>query len=320
VRVFTLAANEDWICDRFAREWRRHSSEFATAVPHDADVIWLLAGWCWRHIDSQLLATKKVVATIHHIDESKFDKTSLDDFKARDEFVDMYHVPCRSTWQLVSRLTKKPIFVQQFWVNQKLWFPLNKDDTREKLGLNDSRFLIGSFQRDTEGSDLVSPKLAKGPDVFVDVVSEFNKHRKFDVEVILAGWRRQYVMRRLDELGIKYMYFDRPSDNFLNMLYNALDLYVVGSRCEGGPQAVVECAATQTPILSTPVGIAEDILGKLDESPNIFTISPDGRYPKLTDRMKHINTLPVFNNVMNNFLMNGMDPFVRLFERLVKHA
>ena len=43
-------------------------------------------------------------------------------------------------------------------------------------------------------------------------------------------------------------------------MYNACDLYVVGSRYEGGPQAVLECAATQTPIVSSDVGIAGEIL------------------------------------------------------------
>ena len=37
----------------------------------------------------------------------------------------------------------------------------------------------------------------------------------------------------------------------LNELYNVLDLYLVTSRIEGGPQALVECGQTKTPILST---------------------------------------------------------------------
>ena len=40
----------------------------------------------------------------------------------------------------------------------------------------------------------------------------------------------------------------------LNTLYNALDLYVVSSRCEGGPQAIFECAYLKVPIISTRVG------------------------------------------------------------------
>ena len=48
----------------------------------------------------------------------------------------------------------------------------------------------------------------------------------------------------------------------MNELYNILDRYVVSSRVEGGPRAIVECAITKTPIISTKVGIAEEILSK----------------------------------------------------------
>ena len=48
----------------------------------------------------------------------------------------------------------------------------------------------------------------------------------------------------------------------LNELYNSLDLYIVSSRVEGGPQAIFECAATKTSIISTDVGIAKEILNK----------------------------------------------------------
>jgi glycosyltransferase involved in cell wall biosynthesis len=46
----------------------------------------------------------------------------------------------------------------------------------------------------------------------------------------------------------------------LNELYNCLDLYLVTSRQEGGPQAVLECASNKTPILSTDVGFADQVL------------------------------------------------------------
>ena len=46
----------------------------------------------------------------------------------------------------------------------------------------------------------------------------------------------------------------------LRKMYAACDLYIVSSRYEGGPQAVLECAATKTPIISTDVGVASDIL------------------------------------------------------------
>ena len=48
----------------------------------------------------------------------------------------------------------------------------------------------------------------------------------------------------------------------LNKFYNAIDLYIVSSRVEGGPRAINECALTKTPIYSTKVGIYELLLNK----------------------------------------------------------
>ena len=46
----------------------------------------------------------------------------------------------------------------------------------------------------------------------------------------------------------------------MNELYNLLNLYVVASRFEGGPAAIMESAIIKTPIISTDVGIASEIL------------------------------------------------------------
>ena len=59
---------------------------------------------------------------------------------------------------------------------------------------------------------------------------------------------------------IPFKYFEMTNFEMLNELYNVLDLYLVTSRIEGGPQALVECGQTKTPILSTNVGIADQIL------------------------------------------------------------
>ena len=45
-------------------------------------------------------------------------------------------------------------------------------------------------------------------------------------------------------------------------LYSATDVYIVGSRVEGGPQSILECAIMNIPIVSTDVGIASEILSR----------------------------------------------------------
>ena len=44
--------------------------------------------------------------------------------------------------------------------------------------------------------------------------------------------------------------------------YNLLDLYLITSREEGGPKALLESMACKIPIISTPVGQCIDILNK----------------------------------------------------------
>ena len=46
----------------------------------------------------------------------------------------------------------------------------------------------------------------------------------------------------------------------LREMYSCCNLYIVGSRYEGGPQSVLEAPAMRVPIISTDVGIANQVL------------------------------------------------------------
>jgi len=302
MKVFSLKSNEKWICDRFVDEWYAYNSEFATSYISNADIIWLLAGWQWRNISHDILASKSVVTTIHHIDTDKIDNNFLQNFHQRDCITDVYHVPCKKTKIEVEKLTNKPIFVHPFWINQNIWHEIkDKDYLRKSLGLPLGKKLIGSFQRDTEGYDLKTPKLSKGPDIFCDIVEKMD-----NVEVVLSGWRRQYVINRLNKKNIKYHYFEWASFETLNKLYNCLDLYIVSSRCEGGPQALVECALTKTPIISTDVGLANIILDKK----SIYDIN------SLSDIKAKPNVTVARKNVQKYIISDGFTPFNVFFKAI----
>jgi glycosyltransferase involved in cell wall biosynthesis len=268
MKVFVLAPKENWICDRFVSEWISAHPLTTTSYLGEADLVWLLADWCWNQVPINILRDKKVLASVHHIVPEKFNEQSQQEFAARDEFVDAYHVPCIKTHDQIRPLTTKPIYTFPFWVNQSIWNDKRseKDALRKKYGISSDVFLIGSFQRDTEGHDLKSPKLEKGPDLFCDAVIAKRNYRAnkvmTNVEVLLAGWRRQYVMKRLDDSRIKYHYQELPSLETINEFYSMLDLYIVAARYEGGPQAIFECSLTNTPIISTDVGAASMILSK----------------------------------------------------------
>jgi len=305
--VYALAPNENWICDRFVKEWNESCPFPTTQNILECSILWLLADWCWNQVPREILSSKKVVATVHHITPEKFDDLERKNFKERDQYVDMYHVPCDKTKEQIENITNKPIWVQPFWVNSSLWYPIDHNERkviRSQMNLNDNHFLIGSFQRDTEGHDLISPKLEKGPDLFCDAVEEMSEYYESlgkEVVVLLAGWRRQYVMKRLDASKIKYFYAELPPFKTINSFYNALDLYIVSARCEGGPQAIVECAASKTPIISTDVGLASEFLAK--ESIFIPT--------KILEAKSNIDH--AYEKVKNYFMPKGFNPYVELF-------
>lgn len=262
-KVYVHPAGEDWIVDRFVEEWNNDNSDITVKNPFDADVIWLLASWCWSDIARfKELHSKKVLTTVHHIVPEKFGDSSRQSFIARDSITTAYHVYNTSTADFISKLTNKPIHLVEYWANQKIWYQSGtKEKLRRKHQLPEDGYLIGSFQRDTEGSDLRTPKLEKGPDLFADAVEKIWQTNK-KVHVVLGGWRRQYVMSRLQQAGIPFTYFDRPQQKVVNELYQTLDLYPVTSRCEGGPQALIECGLLNIPVVSRDIGIARQVLNQ----------------------------------------------------------
>lgn len=44
-KVYVLPPSEDWIVDRFVKEWNEDNFDISVMHPKDADVIWLLADW-----------------------------------------------------------------------------------------------------------------------------------------------------------------------------------------------------------------------------------------------------------------------------------
>lgn len=266
-RIFLNNIQEDWIVDRLRKEWYLDNRHLSTLFKSRANIVWLIAPWGWKKLNKSLLKNKKVVCTIHHIDESKFKEEDHKEFYERDFFVDVYHVVSLNTFNQVKKLTDKKIFYIPFWVNFDIWFPKNdKKQLKLKYGFNDSSFLIGSFQRDSEGKNVNLPKLSKGPDRFLEIIKSLNQNK--DITVVLTGRRRNYLINEFQKEGIKFKTFEMMKFSSLNELYNCLDLYIVASRYEGGPQSILECAATKTPIISTNVGIASEIL----EPKSIFTM------------------------------------------------
>ena len=303
MKIFVSKINESWIVDRVRNEWLENNKEISTNSIRNADIIWIVAPWLWKKIPIRHLKNKIVVCSMYHLDGSN---AEIEDFLQRDRYVDYYHVISKNTERQIWPLTEKTIKSIPFWVDDKVFFEIkNKQELKKSLGLDQNKYYIGSFQRDTEGSDLKSPKLIKGPDRLIEIIaSKFTNNKK--IEVILTGKRRQYVIAELEKIGVPYTYFEMADLKLLNELYNVLDLYIVSSRIEGGPQAIIECGLSKTPIISTDVGVAKEILAPK----SIFEMS-NFENAETDEKIAYENSVK-FN------LINGQQKFVDMFLEVEK--
>lgn len=304
MKIFLNTSNESWIVDRFVEEFIKFNPQLITKKIEDADIVWVISPWTWRNISKKQLKKKKVICTIHHIDFDKFTGKERKEFYKLDKFVDFYHAISKNTSEQLRTLTSKEITTLPFWIDENIWYEISdKNSLRKKFNINQNSFCIGSFQRDTEGKGNNQPKLSKGPDQFLKIVKELNLEKP--VSVILTGYRRSYLIKELQKENINFYYFEKVSQTQINELYNCLDLYIVSSRVEGGPQAILECAITKTPIISTDVGVAAEILSK----ESIFNLENFG-YAKP-------NTSYAYEKVKPYVVPSGLTGYIEMFKKVI---
>lgn len=136
----------------------------------------------------------------------------------------------------------------------------SKRFARDHYGIPETAVVVGSFQKDGVGwGEGREPKLIKGPDVFIKSVERL-KHRIPELFVVLSGPSRGYMKEKLEKLGIPYRHFLLDSYPEMGQLFQTLDLYMVSSRQEGGPKAILESMASGVPIVTTRVGQAMDLV------------------------------------------------------------
>ena len=143
-------------------------------------------------------------------------------------------------------------------------FPLGdatvRAKAREALDLPASAFVVGSFQKDGVGwGEGLEPKLIKGPDTLVAAVERL-RARVPELVVLLTGPARGYVRREFEQRGIPYRHVVARSRDEVAQAYHAIDVYLVTSRQEGGPKAVLESMASGAPLVTTRVGQATEIV------------------------------------------------------------
>ena len=151
-----------------------------------------------------------------------------------------------------------PIAIEEDYFSKQT--PESKINARKKYEIPQSAVVVGSFQKDGQGwGEGLEPKLVKGPDTFLKTV-EILKESVPELFVLLSGPARGYVKKGLEELKIPYKHIYLKNYPEIGKLYQCLDLYIIASRQEGGPKAILESMASGVPLVTTRVGQAMDLV------------------------------------------------------------
>jgi glycosyltransferase involved in cell wall biosynthesis len=148
-------------------------------------------------------------------------------------------------------------------IDTKLFHLMSKEKSNEfriQNGIPLNSVIIGSFQKDGNGWENGNdPKLIKGPDIFIETLKSLKCSVK-EIFVILTGPSRGFVKKGLEKLNIPYKHFYINDYQEIYKYYSMLDLYLITSREEGGPKALLESMACGIPLVSTPVGQSIDMI------------------------------------------------------------
>ena len=156
------------------------------------------------------------------------------------------------------KLVKIPLGVNTDLFNLPL--KNKKKSIRKSLEIPEGKIVIGSFQKDGSGwKDGLDPKFIKGPDLFASTL-KLLLSRGYPVFALLTGPARGYIKNELEKCGVPYLHTYPKNHIDLIPLYHALDIYLITSREEGGPMGLLESIACGTPVASTNVGMAGDII------------------------------------------------------------
>ncbi|MDD5449068.1 MAG: glycosyltransferase [Candidatus Omnitrophica bacterium] len=187
-------------------------------------------------------------------------------------------------------VAEKKIICLPIGVNLSLFRPplteSRRQAIRKSLGIPDNHYCIGLFQKDGVGwGEGLEPKHIKGPDIFLKVMEKLSQ--KFPIFALIPGPSRGFLKNGLKRIGVPCRCDGHLPLVSVALYYGACDLYIIPSRDEGGPAALLESMASGIPVVSTRVGMAADLL---ENGKNGFLVEVediDGLVDRVSELMKN---------------------------------
>lgn len=126
---------------------------------------------------------------------------------------------------------------------------------RARLKVSKAAAVVGFFGKNSSNDDD-----RKGIDVFSEAAIELNRRAPaLTVLIVGPGWKA--LVKSLRAAGVRCIWvpFVTAQDELAKM-YHALDFYWVTARVEGGPVTLLEAMSSEVCCLTTPVGLAREIV------------------------------------------------------------
>lgn len=256
MRIAVQGSDSRWVIDNIVDDYRKYTRHQIVSVNDSPDIFWCVDTFSLEKSIRLIPSSCKTYVQVHHINEAQISDYNFSVLNKAFACI----VPNKITEQTIKKYLNIPVHRIPYWVLSSVLQKGNEESInalRKEINF-DNKLLIGSFVKDGNGKTGETPKIAKNPEMLVDVLFRLNNHFKGNIGAVLGGYSRKYVVKELERLKIPFVYLERYKD--LNSLYDILDFYVSTSRYEGGPQAVLEASYRKVKILSTPVGLAPEIL------------------------------------------------------------
>lgn len=269
---FTAGDGAGWAIDEDLRQLREALAGRIQATPlAEAQVVHCTFWGSLAFYPRVLLKDRLVIC---HADNPPFFYLRDPAFVAVQNVVDLWIARSREAYEQFQHLGL-PVRHVPYTVDTGLFHTLDRrspelQELRHRLGLPENTYILSNFHRDSDGSDVLRPKIQKGPELFLEILLAL-KARNVPFHALLAGPRRHWLRREMRRAAIPFTFVgeELEGDDFhcnilsrqqLNQFYALTDCYIVSSRWEGGPQSTMEAAAAGCKIISTPLGLSLDIL------------------------------------------------------------
>lgn len=262
----------NWALDEDLKLAKACVPDFVDIADFDkASVIYSVWPGAIEAVDPAKLVGKKVICEFDNPPHHWIKQTH---FRKARKYVSLWITHSSQAFEQAKALGL-PSMIVPYRLDKSIFFPQKENNELgikllERYDIPLNRYVIGNFHRDSEGENLHFPKLQKGPDIFFQIVLDLFK-KNYPIHILLAGPRRHWLRNQLKYHGVPYTFVGNLIDTddinqnilpreTLNDLYACLDLVLITSRWEGGPYSILEGVATRCKVVSSRVGLAEDVL------------------------------------------------------------